>query len=154
VSLASTIEKHAIEIGLDSVLVLAIATVESAQNTWPCRFEPGWKYFFEVEKWAKLLGQTFETEKMQQATSWGAMQIMGTVARELGFKGYIPMLCLPDVGIRYGCLKLRNLLDKYSDLTDAIASYNAGSPRKNADGTYVNQIYVDKVLAEIKKIRS
>ena len=97
--------------------------------------------------------------------SWGPMQIMGATARWLGFKGtFLSELIEPEVGIEYGCKYLANLKRRFSgnsknncNQVDDIAifcdkkisAYNAGSPRKKADGTYVNQKYVDKVLNSI-----
>lgn len=146
------IERVAIEMGLEPKLILAIATVETNCNAAACRYEPEWRYYFETVVWAKRLGQTFLTEKIQQATSWGAMQVMGSVARELGFDGYLTELSNPEPGIRFGCMKFKKLLRRYPKFEDAIASYNAGSARLKRDLTYVNQEYVDKVLAQYKKL--
>lgn len=141
------------ELGIDAKLVMAICLVESNLVTWSCRYEPGWKYFLNIEEWAQKLGQTINTERMQQATSWGPMQVMGSVARELGFKGHMPQLVVPEIGIRYGCLKLLSLMKRYSDEKDVIAAYNAGSARKDYNDRYVNYAYVDKVMANLTKLR-
>jgi soluble lytic murein transglycosylase-like protein len=50
------------------------------------------------------------------------------------------------LGLRYGIRHLLKFYTKYGDWPDALAAYNAGSPRKAADGKYLNQSYVDKVL--------
>ena len=71
-------------------------------------------------------------------------QIMGGVARELGFAGYLPELCDPAVGLEYSCRHLKRYYTKYGNWPDTIASYNAGSPRKIGE-IFVNQSYVDKV---------
>lgn len=89
------------------------------------------------------------TEFVQQKTSWGPMQVMGAVAREMGFNGYFPELCSP-LGLYYACKHLRRLADRFlaSHGWDGVAAaYNAGSPRKGADGRWVNQGYVDKLRA-------
>lgn len=150
---ADAIEEISHELGLDPLLIVSIATVESNMNNWPCRFEPLWKYFLDVEAWAQRLGQTFDTERVQQQSSWGAMQVMGSVARELGFQGHLSQLAVPEIGIRYGCLKIKSFLERHGNEIDAIAAYNAGSPRRDSRGKYVNQSYVDKVMANLNKLR-
>ena len=55
-------------------------------------------------------------------------------------------------------LHLKGFYVKYHDWADTLASYNAGSPRKNAlNGKYFNQNYVDTVLrtwAKFEKLQS
>jgi hypothetical protein len=155
VIVAEAIQQICKEVGLDPLLVLAIATVETGLQTWPCRFEPKWNadWFVDTKKWADKLLQSEDTEKVQQATSWGALQVMGAVARQRGFQGYLSQLAVPEIGVRFGCLHLKSFLERYKDEHDAIASYNAGSPRKNAQNKYVNQSYVDKVMDNLNKLR-
>lgn len=142
--------------GVDSDLACAIAKVESSWNPWAVRFEPKWSYFEWPEKFAKILGITLETEKQLQSCSWGLLQIMGGVARELGFQGPLQMLCGPRIGAQYACMKLKALKKRYAVLEDQISAYNAGTPRMHSDGTYENQAYVDAVIkayAELQKAR-
>jgi hypothetical protein len=130
---------------LDPYMVMAFIRVESGGNPWVNRYEPGWKWFLNPKHWAKRIKISTRTEWMNQATSWGLMQVMGTVARELGFKGELPKLCLAEIGLEYGCKKLRQLMDKYPHVEDAISSYNQGWPRQDELGHYKNQDYVDKI---------
>lgn len=130
----------------DAEIIGAICMVESAGNTFAMRYEPEWSYLLDVEKWAKKTNASQATETTGQKTSWGLMQIMGTVAREHGFDDYFPKLCVPEIGLEYGILHFIKFLKQHDDLLDAIASYNAGSPRQKQNGEYVNQRYVDKVL--------
>jgi hypothetical protein len=130
---------------LNTFLVAAIVVVESGGGTHKTRFEPTYPYLYGVEKYAKILQITQETEKVHQMTSWGLMQVMGSTARWQGYEEDLPNLCRPTVGLRQGCLYLRQLVTKYGNVTDAIAAYNAGSPRKDSSGRYLNQGYVDKV---------
>jgi len=75
------------------------------------------------------------------------MQIMGFKARELGFEGYLPMLCLPHLGLEWGCRALEKFLARErGDYFRAVASYNAGSVRY-VDGKLSNEEYVLKVAA-------
>ncbi len=147
------VDSIAQEYGLDPRLVMAFIQVESAARTWACRFEPHWPYFKDVSKWASALGQTEETEKMQQATSWGPMQVMGAVARELGFKGFLSQLSITEVGIRCGCMKLQALFKKYDNQDDVIAAYNQGDNRKGDNGRYKNQTYVDKIKLALTTVK-
>jgi len=75
----------------------------------------------------------------------GLMQLMESTFRWLGFDpNYI---FDPETNIEAGVKYLRYLWDKYGNLTDAIAAYNAGRVLKYMrTGRYVNQSYVDKVL--------
>lgn len=129
----------------------AIAMAESGFNPKACRFEPGWAYFFKPEEFAKTLLQTLETEKVQQATSYGAMQIMGAVARELGFKGYLSELSAnPRTAIFYSIKKLQQIASKYEDPEWVISAYNCGTPKKSASG-FTNQTYVDRVKNNLQR---
>lgn len=130
--------------GIDPMLAIAIAEVESAGDPLAVRFEPGWKYHYNVDNFAKLCRISQDTEQMLQACSFGLMQVMGTVARELGFEGSLIKLTDPRIGAKYGCLKLSKLFKVLNSVDDVIAAYNAGSPIKK-DGKYINQQYVDKV---------
>ena len=140
------IRVHADKYGLDPKLIAAIIQVESAGNTYAIRYEKKWSYYFKVPEYAQKIRSSEDTEGTGQATSWGLMQVMGTVAREHGFEGWFPELCDPNKGIFYGCAHLDSKLSKYRKMDDAIAAYNAGSPIKKVDETYVNQYYVDKVM--------
>lgn len=143
------------DLAVDPDLASALITVEDASvDPYVTRYEKGWAYFVDPERFALLKGITVETEKIHQATSWSPMQVMGAVARELGFMGHLTQLTSLSVGLKYGLLKLKSLVEKYKDLDDAISTYNQGNPRKNLDGTYINQIYVDKVNARLRVLRA
>ncbi len=141
---------------LDPLLVKAIVLQESSGNPFVVRYEPKWKYAFECRGFAQMigLGCTEDTERMGQMSSWGLMQVMGTVARELGFRGWFSQLCDPTIGIKFGCKKLRKLADRYSDEHDIVAAYNAGSAIKNAGGMYINQRYVDEVFQKLREVKN
>lgn len=51
-----------------------------------------------------------------------------------------------DANLRTGIAYLRSLLARYPVEADAVAAYNAGAPRRGADGRYLNQAYVDQVM--------
>jgi len=135
-------------------LVKAIIQVESSNNQYAIRYEPRFRWITNLNGYSSGL-QTKETEKQAQKTSWGLMQIMGGTARDLGFNGvFLSELLDVRTNVNWGCLYLAGLRERFSNLEDSIAifddnmiaAYNAGSPRRNDDGTFVNQAYVNKIL--------
>lgn len=137
--------KKAKEFSISPYLILGIIKKESAFNNQAVRYEQNWRWPFNIEMFAKLNKITFNTENNLQSHSWGLMQVMGTVARELGHRGTFFELLIPDVNLTYGCLKLASLLKKYSTEDNAISAYNQGNVRRLADGRYANFDYVDQV---------
>lgn len=138
--------------GCDEELALAVARVESSWNKFATRFESEWRYFYQAARFANILVTTVQTEMIHQQTSWGLMQIMGSVARELGYVGHLPALCDANLGALMGCIKLASIGKRYEKMTDVIAAYNAGSPVHNIKGGYQNQVYVDRVMIEYMKL--
>lgn len=132
---------------LDPFLVGAIVMTESGGNQYACRYEPNYRWLYKVEECAKRAGTTVETERQLQMCSYGFMQVMGAVFREMEYKGPLLGACEESTNLAYGCAKLRSLLDKYQNSTpDAISAYNAGSARKVIGGYFANQTYVNRVL--------
>lgn len=142
----------AVDLQVDPDLAVAICGQESGFMPSVARYETNWSYLFEVEKYSKLLGITFQTEFQLQKFSWGPMQIMGSVARELGYEGHITELIIPKYGIYYGCSKLRSLSSRYSDQLDVIAAYNGGNASK-VNGAYRNRQYVESVKKRLEKLK-
>jgi soluble lytic murein transglycosylase-like protein len=136
------------------LLIAAFIKAESNCNTNAMRFEPKWRYHWNVQHWAKEIGSSLPTEENGQATSWGAMQVMGTTAREMGFQDWFTALCNPMTGIHYGCKFLKKKIEVYSKLEDAIASYNSGSPRFTEGGFYMNEDYVNSVLKHYRELKT
>lgn len=142
-------------IGLDPLLIQAIVEHESGGNVWAVRYEPAWKWFVTPETHAARLGITADTEKQLQSMSLGPMQVMGAVARELGFKGLLTELLGAEAGINYGCLKLKSLLVRYGNEDDAISAYNQGSPAKGPDGLYLNsKTYYNPIAKRLLGLRT
>lgn len=136
-------------------LLPAIIMKESSWNENVVRFEPHYSYLCDVKGFARRIGASEETEKVLQMSSFGFCQIMGAVAREYNYQGWLTDLLKPEINIKYGARHLKAYLAKYpAGITDAISSYNQGSPRKDQKGKYINQDYVDSVLlfkAELDK---
>lgn len=87
-------------------------------------------------------------------SSYGLMQVRLDTARRMLNAPTLTssMLLKPETNLMAGAKYLQNSFKRWPNLKDTIASYNAGSPRKNAFGQYVNskgvpnvQKYVDKV---------
>lgn len=131
---------------LEPNLVLAIIKKESDFQQYAMRYEPAYKYFWDPEGFSRKVRVSIETERVGQAISWGLMQIMGAVAREYYFTRPFGLLFEPETNIEYGCRHLKQFMQRYGNTLDAVASYNAGSPRLASDGKLVNQGYVDFVL--------
>lgn len=131
--------------GLNPMLIASIIQTESSGNRYCLRYESNWKYFVTPELFAKTLGLTADTEIETQKFSYGLMQLMGSIARELGHVGPMGMLFDVQLNLDLGCKKVSQCVRKYQKLNDAVASYNAGSARYT-DGKLVNQEYVDRVM--------
>lgn len=147
------VTKYAETMDLDPDHIAACILVESSGEPFSSRFEPGYKYLWHPRIYAERLNQSVETETTHQQTSWGYMHIMGANAREYGFEGFLPELTGADLGLKYGCIHLKNLLRKYPDIYDAIAAYNAGSVRKTSGGMYTNQKHVDRFHRWLLKLK-
>ena len=160
--------------GLDPRLICALCEVESGWNPRAVRHEAGYRWLWgaqhqelfdetptrEFMEMKSRLGIELKTEKFCQQTSWGLLQIMGAVARERGFRGWLTELCDPTVNLEWGCKHLRWMLDHPLDyglsiaqgpavlkgtLADLAAAWNGGT-RVVVDGKYKNQPYVDRVV--------
>jgi len=143
--------------GLDLRLVCALCEVESGWNPWAVRHEPNYKWLYgKLED--GYLG-TVDTELAMQRTSWGLLQIMGAVARERGFRGWLTELCDPAVNLEWGCKHLRWMIDHNNAYglpdyrikpEDLAAAWNGGKARF-VDGKYTNQSYVDRVVKAMEE---
>ena len=135
---------------VDPNIVFAIIDIESSWNPKAVRFEPHYKYIYNVEKFAKMNNVSFEKEKQLQMTSLGLMQVMGGTARYLQFMGPLTNLFEVAPNVNVGCKLLSKLCKTYSTVEDVAAAYNGGSPRRDSQGLYLNQKYVSKFLAHYK----
>lgn len=149
--ISQIIATQAAEHRLDEKLVIAIVETESGGNPNAIRYEPTYRYLYFPKECSDFNDLTCETEKISQMISWGPMQIMGAVARELGFKGNMPELC-GEAGIKYGCMHLKRQFERWLTMEDAVSAYNAGAPRKTAGGLYQNQLYVDAIMRRYREL--
>lgn len=133
--------------GLNADVLCAIAAVESSWRPHAAKYENRFLNTYKVEQFARLHGIDAETEKTLQKFSYGPLQIMGGTARWLGFTDWLMKLDEPETGVYWGCAYFKKNCAKYLKMTDQLAAYNRGSVERKADGTYVNQEYVNKVMS-------
>lgn len=140
------VDKYASKYDLDPAIVYGVCLHESLLDNNAARYEPDYRWLYRPET-VKPRHSSLRTEQALQRTSIGLMQVMGAVYREHGYRGWLPAL-FADVEkqLDYGCRHLASQVKKHGTLA-GIAAYNAGSPNRYADGRFVNQSYVDKVLA-------
>ncbi len=147
-SLLHLMENIAAANNLPFALVHAIVQVESGGNPWAMRYEPAFFSRYVADRGHRVWpGCSRDTEEQLRACSFGLMQIMGQTARERGFdRPFLTELCDPATGLEWGCLHLSAQIKRYhGEIDAAVAAYNAGSARKDGNGQWVNQGYVDKV---------
>lgn len=143
-------QKH----NLDAVFLGALVQVESAGNPNAIRYEPNFQHTQNVFQLSNLIGCSPATMEVMQKMSWGLMQVMGSVAYELGLGAesdppykWPSSLLEPEVGMNYGCKYLKKKIDLYGDDPDTLyAAYNAGTPKKNSSGFFLNQTNVSKFM--------
>ncbi len=155
--------------GLPLALVLATIEVESSGRPAAWNPEPAYRYLWDCKArrpfrdltvaeiasevppadFPAWPGQPKDAEWVGQQASWGLMQVMGAVARQQGFAGdfHTELCTVPALGIDHGCRYLAACITRFGSEVRGIAAYNAGSPRPAAGGGFVNQSYVDKILA-------
>jgi len=154
--------------GLDPRLICALCEVESSWMPWAVRHESGYEWLFGrieddfpgIIKFKHSYPGSLSTEVQMQKTSWGLMQIMGAVARERGFRGWLTELCDPAVNLQWGCRHIRWMIDHNNAYglpdfrikpEDLAAAWNAGKARF-VDGKYTNQSYVDRVVKAMEGV--
>lgn len=155
-------EHIAVSHGFDFNFVAAVVQTESGGNPNACRYERFFKYFpHNLDEIARNIYCTNESLRVLCKTSWGLMQVMGTVAYEHGLynesnvhRRWPTSLTTPAIGLRYGCLHLKVKYDLYGpDPARVYAAYNAGSPRYMANGDFINQVSVDRFLKYYEQLR-
>ena len=140
-----------------------IAAIAFRESTWDANCEPRYERAWHeryirgdsenAKYWLRKVTATGYQEQWF-ATSWGLMQILGLTAMERGYGGDPEQIQIPEISLLYGTMHFKWLWDKYTSVYDAIAAYNAGSPRRYDATTYVNQDYVDYVLAGLDALRA
>jgi soluble lytic murein transglycosylase-like protein len=160
------IEAAAVRHGLDPRVLCGQVYVESSGNPYAIRFERQYRYFWDLRTGTAFrrldeselrtrsapadfygLDGHHEQEWVLQSCSIGLGQVMGAVARELGFAGtFLTELLVPDVALEFQCRKLASDL-KWSggNYRSALAAYNGGRSGNQPGGALRNETYVQKV---------
>jgi soluble lytic murein transglycosylase-like protein len=88
--------------------------------------------------------------------SWGLMQLLLATARAIMNTPDMTttQLIQPRMNIEAGTKLLAQNWTRFGNLRDAVAAYNAGTPRLGKDGKYVNAAYVDKVMKNYERYKS
>jgi len=124
---------------VDPSVVYGVCVKESRLEPAACRYEPHYKWLFQPDS-VKPAICSEATEIIMQKISWGLMQVMGAVYRELGYRGWLSEITADvDAQLMYGCLHLADKIGRHG-LRGGLSAYNAGSP------TDKNRGYVDDVL--------
>lgn len=138
--LIQTASKAATDAGLDPALVCAIVEQESGWHPFVTRYEPA----FERHYIAPLNLDWSETKG--RSTSFGLMQCMGEILRELGYTGGFSSL-MDDVAteVALGCKHFKNKLARAGgDVRKALQLWNGGG----------NLSYADQVMARLSKYQA
>lgn len=144
---AELVELIAPTFGLDRSLLLAIIWQESSGDPEAVRAEPGFVWFFSPERGPlrdprlttehnrdKALTILGEEEFNFQTCSHGMMQVMGSVAREMGFIGPKQDLYLPEINVEYGCKYLKACIRRAGgNLQRGLLRWNGGGRNKYPD---------------------
>ncbi len=151
--------------GIPAGLLAGFAFTESGFEEYAWNPEPHYRYLWDVRKNAPfrklseaerksevpppdfpVLGGDRDQEWWAQQASWGLFQVMGAVAREVGFKAkFLPSLMNPMTNFTIACLFLGKLRTRFVEWPRVISAYNAGTP------TPTNQEYVNKVLSAAQR---
>lgn len=147
VALSPIIEKNAAEYQLDPKMISAIITQESNWDKYAVRYEEKYTYLLNPFHYSTLLNISLTTEIQVQKMSWGLGQLMGAVARELGFQGPLASLCDENINIEYICKLLSQIKKIAKTIEEVFAIYNGGyRALAKTDGHFRNQSYVDSVM--------
>lgn len=128
------IAEYAERYDLQPELVAAVILQESQGDAFAIRYEL--PFFLKYITGKPLSGHipktiSLATERHARAMSWGLMQIMGQVARELGFRGEsLGELLIPETNIELGCRILNRHLEKTADVDAALLRYNGGGNKR------------------------
>lgn len=150
---AHVTEAHEIT-GLPVTLIWAVLMQESSHDIMARRVEHGFyeRYIRSKPQW---IGHQYYKQPGIIAASFGLMQVMYTTA-EWAVQKKLPAalcaqwdwtpwgLCAPRVNVLIGAAVLRYKVSTFGP-RDGIAAYNAGSPRKDANGVLANSAYVASV---------
>lgn len=148
----SLVNEKALRRGVSAKLILALAEV-LAPCAYEIHYEPLYRWTFPQA--ARPSASSIDTELMLQRSSIGLLQVKGAWAREQGFDGWLTELTDPEKNIEVACARVAELMSRYEKrfgIQGVISAYGAVTPRRTPDGEFVNQGFVDKVMAVMSRI--
>lgn len=134
--LLPAIESAAQRHGLGACVLAGLVAQESAGDTWATRPEPLYKWLFGDDSHERprlklpSLRRLVKLDLYEQRISFGLCQVMGAVAREHGWDGWLTELCRPEIGLEYGARHLAWCLKRAGgDLAGGLLKYNGGGDK-------------------------
>lgn len=143
---------------VEAAILKAIGMQESGLVWIAYRFGKAERRFYRryIEGKPEWMKHRYYNEPKVIAASWGMMQLMYTTAVQMGLPREAPWHTImePEMNILLGARYFANQMDRYGNVSAAIAAYNAGSPRV-IEGTsrFENQDYVDRVWRFVEVCR-
>lgn len=133
--------------GLSGAHILAgLVCQESMGITHAYRAEPRYRWLIKAALRPWIIGK--DTSTYMQRISFGLCQVMGAVARELKFDGWLSELFLPAVGLEHGAKHLAVCIKRAKGrLYNGLRRYN-GHPRLPK-----TERYADAVLDWAREIK-
>jgi len=166
---ADLLQAFATEYGLPLRLLQAIAMTESGGDDWAWNPEPKYRYLWDVKRarpfrrltaaevasefpakdFPSMAGTDPDQEWWAQQASWGRFQLMGAVARELGYRQpFLTSLCKPEISIPLACKHIRHLAARFLPThgwAGVCAAYNGGPGALLGPGQFRNPQYPAKI---------
>ena len=135
---------------LPATTLEAMVLVESADDPNAFRYEP--EFFRNYVRYHDA-AKGYRYGPLA-ACSYGLLQVMLETALESGFTGQPWELFQPRVGLAWGAKHLANLYYGWADedMDRAVAAYNGGR-LGNGSRPFRNQLYVDRVLASVERVK-
>lgn len=157
--------------GLQASLLGALVLKESSGNPAAWNPEPHYRYLMDVRTWRPFRQLTAaeiaserppadfhsiagdpDQEWWAQQASWGLTQVMGGVARELGYREpWIPNLLRDTQRVLIlGARHLARQVSRWGTVERGLSAYNAGSPVESNRRPYVDVVlrYQAELAAE------
>ncbi len=126
---------------LEPAVLAGLVCQESAGKPSARRYEPKYRWLYgdgQGEHPNIPADVTLSDDLIIQKWSYGLCQIMGAVAREYGYAGYLKGLLDPAVNLEYGARHLANKIKQaHGSVSFGLLLYNGGGDKQ----------YPDKVLA-------
>ncbi|HET7150887.1 MAG TPA: transglycosylase SLT domain-containing protein [Candidatus Acidoferrum sp.] len=119
--LVEIVSRAAAAHGLDRHILCGQAERESSWNPRAIRYEPAFR-----DRYLRSLHLEL-TEEIARAQSYGLGQVMGEVAREMGYVGELAALCDPELGAEWQARVLAHKIAvNGGDIEKGLEAYNGG----------------------------